>query len=68
MLSHLSGGMSNGSADISMGTVGTALEREAGLWHTMAHHNNKLYILGGWADAILPAGAYPTKSHKYVFY
>lgn len=27
------------------------LDREAGLWHTVARHNSKLYILGGWPDA-----------------
>lgn len=26
------------------------LDREAGLWHSMARYNNKLYILGGLAD------------------
>jgi len=27
------------------------LDREAGLWHTVARHNSKLYILGGWSDS-----------------
>eukprot|EP00931_Biecheleriopsis_adriatica_P091137 TRINITY_DN65037_c0_g1_i1.p1 TRINITY_DN65037_c0_g1~~TRINITY_DN65037_c0_g1_i1.p1 ORF type:complete len:1107 (-),score=245.62 TRINITY_DN65037_c0_g1_i1:79-3399(-) len=27
------------------------LDREAGLWHTVARHNSKLYILGGLPDA-----------------
>lgn len=41
------GKIKNGTSETSE----VRLDREAGLWHTVSRHNNKLYILGGWADS-----------------
>lgn len=50
----------NGSGrDGSARTPGVKLDRDAGLWHSMARHGSKLYVLGGWCDKVAggPLGA-----------
>lgn len=60
---HPGAGGSGGGPGTSTGALGAQarLEREAGLWHTVARYNNKLYVLGGWAEA---GGALGTSAAK----
>lgn len=45
--------------DASARTPGVKFDRDAGLWHSMAKHGSKLYVLGGWSDKVAggPLGA-----------